>query len=114
MPRLYLLKGSPDAPGWGPLQRDTKDKKVDVLCFDRDRWALIASDTPPEGYEGMTPTDPADGLYLDNHGRATYVIDLHEAGNAYDVLKTLGEEATLLLEELVDPDLVLERLGKSY
>lgn len=112
--RLWLLRGAPDAPGWTPLQIDAQQKKVNVLHFDRDKWALVKATESPAGYDGLTPGDPPDGLYLDNYGRPVYVAGLKEVHSAKAVIKVLGEEAEQLLDKIGDPDLVLERLGRAY
>lgn len=114
MDPLWLLKGPPDAPGWGPLQGDAMSKKIKVLCFDRDAWALVQAAEPPTGYEGLSCSEPPDGLYLDNHGRPTYVINRQVTPSARAVITALGEEAVQLLDKLGDPNLVLERLGRAY
>jgi hypothetical protein len=114
MDRLWLLKGGPDAPGWGKLQADAMSKKVNVLHFDRDKWALVKAGDPPTSYEGLVPADPPDGLYLDNHGRPCYVSGHREVHSARVVARALGDEAVGLLDKLGDADLVLERLGRVY
>lgn len=114
MARLYLLRGGPDAAGWRALERDAKEQKIDLLSYDRDRWALLNADEPPEGYEEMEVTDPPDGRYLDNHGRPTYVVNNREVRDARAVLAAVGEKARQLLDELRDPDAVIDRLGLSY
>jgi hypothetical protein len=111
---LWLLRGEPDAPGWDALQADAMAKRVKVLHFDRDRWALVKAADPPGGYEGLDPTEPPDGLYLDNYGRPCYVVGRREVHSARAVVRALGTEAEALLDKLGDPHLVLERLGRCY
>jgi hypothetical protein len=114
MERLWLLKGTPDAKGWQALQNDSVLKKTYVISFDRDKWALVKATDPPEGYDGLPPGDPPDGLYLDNDGRPIYVVDLQEVHSARAVIKALGDEAQQLFDKLGDADLVLDRLGRAY
>lgn len=114
MTRLYLLRGDPDAAGWLALERDAKAQKIDLICYDRDRWALLNADEPPAGYDGMALEDPPDGRYLDNHGRPTYVVGNREVRDARAVLAALGDAARELLAQLKDADAVLDRLGRSY
>lgn len=114
MERLWLLKGTPNAKGWGALQNDSAQDKVNVISFDRDKWALLKATDPPEGYDGLPPTDPPDGLYLDNYGRPVYVAGLQEVHSARAVIKTLGDEAQQLFDKLGDADMVLDRLGLAY
>ena len=115
--RLYLLEGEPDAAGWKALRADHAAKKVELVTFDPDRWALVEDERPPQ-YDGMEPADPADGMYLDHLGRPVYVVGLQQVDTAYDVIDALGEAAReaarALLDELGDPDIVLERLGRSF
>lgn len=112
--KIWLLKGKPNAPGWHKLQMDDQAKDVDLLHFDRDRWALVHAAEPPEQYEGLEPVVPPDGLYLDNHGRPCYVLDAQEVVTARAVVKGLGGEAAALLEKFGDADMVLERLGRAF
>ncbi len=113
MDRLWLLEGSPDAPGWGPLERDARAKKTDVLLFDRAGWALLHAPEAP-AYEGLPAAVPRDGLYLDDQGRGIYIVAGRQVAGPTEVLATLGPEAQDLLEKLRDPDVVLERLGRVY
>jgi hypothetical protein len=114
MERLWLLKGTPDAPGWTKLQIDAQLNKTNVISFDRDKWALVKAADPPNGYDGLPPGDPPDGLYLDNFGRPIYVAGLQEVHSARAVIKALGDDARQLFDKLGDADLALERLGRAY
>jgi len=112
--RLWLLRGAPSAAGWPRLQGDHMAKKANVISFDRDKWALVKADEAPEGYEGLPPVDPPDGVYLDNDGRPVFVSGNHEVHSGRVVIAALGEEAQKLLDKLGDPVLVLERLGRAF
>ncbi len=114
MDALWLLEGGHEAPGWGPLEADARAKKIDVLLFDRDAWALVRAAQAPTGYEGLVPVAPRDGLYLDNSARGVYVLGGKLVQRAEDVLATLGPRAQELMAKLGDPDVVLERLGRVY
>ncbi len=111
---LWLLRGDPDAEGWTRLELDARSDTLDVLLFDRDRWALVRSESAPTAYAGLNPTAPLDGLYLDNSGRPCYVVGRQEVASARSVVKALGAEAEALLAKLGDPSLVLERLGRVF
>lgn len=113
MGALWLLKGPHEAPGWRPLESDARAKKVDVLLFDRDAWALVQSADAPR-YDGLVPTPPPDGLYLDHQGCGVYLVGGQQVKGARDVVAALGRDAQELLEKLGDPDTVLERLGRVY
>jgi hypothetical protein len=114
MDALWLLQGPPTAPGWGPLEADTRGQKIDLLLFDRSSWALVRAPAAPTAYEGLAPRTPPDGLYLDDQGRGVYVVDGRQVDAASDVLATLGPPAQELLARVGDPDVVLERLGRVY
>jgi hypothetical protein len=114
MEPLWLLEGPHEAPGWGPLEGDSRAKKVDILLFDRDAWALVRAAEAPTQYEGLLPRAPADGLYLDHQGRGVYVAGGREVRGAREVLALLGEQAQELLRKVGDPDTTLERLGRVF
>lgn len=112
--QLFLLKGDSEAEGWVQLEIDARSNRLDVLLFDRDRWALVRAEAAPTTYVGLTPTEPPDGLYLDNSGRPCYVVGRQEVSSARAVINALGAEAQALLATLGDPALVLDRLGRVY
>lgn len=112
METLWLLEGPHEAPGWGPLESDTRAKKIDLLLFDRAAWALVRAEAAPAGYEGLAPSTPPDGLYLDDQGRGVYVAGGVQVQGPEDVLVRLGKPAQELLQKIGDPDTVLERLGR--
>ena len=114
MDALWLLKGPHEAPGWGPLERDAREDKADVLLFDRDAWALVRAPEAPTKYQGLVATAPPDGLYLDNQGRAVYLAGGQKVRGPREVLAVLGPQAQELLQKIGDPDAVLERLGRVY
>ena len=112
---LWLLQGERSVPGWQPLEADARDGKTAVVIFDRgDGWALVRSTAPPDGYEGMTPVMPRDGLYVSEQGYPIYVVDQREVRGPREVISAIGEAAETLLEEIGDPDTVLQRLGYAY
>ncbi len=114
MDALWLLRGPHEAPGWGPLEGDSRAKKVELVMFDRDAWALMRAAEPPTGYEGLVPEPPPDGLYLDSQGRGIYLVGGREVRGAREVLAALGAPAAELLKKIGDPDIALERLGRVY
>jgi hypothetical protein len=114
MDPIWLLKGPYEAPGWGPLEADSRANKVDLLLFDRGGWALVRAKEAPTKYEGLPAARPADGLYLDDQGRGIYVVGGAEVRSAREVLATRGAQAEELLKKFGDPDVVLERLGLVY
>jgi hypothetical protein len=111
MDPLWLLEGSPAAPGWKPLEADSRADRIELLLFDRSAWALVCAPAAPTAYEGLAPRTPPDGLYLDDQGRTVYVVGGRQVPGAKEVLATLGPRAQELLAKLRDPDVVLERLG---
>jgi hypothetical protein len=114
MDALWLLEGPYEAPGWGPLEADSRAKKIDLLLFDRSAWAMVRAAEAPSQYAGLAPSSPRDGLYLDPQGRGVYVVGGKLVRDAAAVVVTLGPEAKALLENLGDADAVLERLGRVY
>ncbi len=114
MDAMWLLKGSHEAPGWGPLEADSRANAIDVLLFDRSAWALVRASEAPTKYEGLVPSEPPDGLYLDSQGRPVYIAGGQQVRGAQDVLAGLGEQAKELLKKLGDADVVLDRLGRVY
>ena len=62
----------------------------------------------------MTPVSPRDGLYVSEQGYPIYVVGRQEVRNARAVIAAIGEEAEKLLQEIDDPDTVLQRLGYAY
>jgi hypothetical protein len=114
MDPLWLLKGDRTAPGWRALEQDSKDDKVALVIFDRAAWALVQAADPPSAYEGLTPTEPADGLYVSEQGIPIYVVDKQEVRTPQEVIQALGDDAVKLLDEIGDPDTVLQRLGRAF
>lgn len=111
---MWLLKGSHDAPGWTELEADARAEKIEVLLFDRDAWALVRAPLGPTQYVGLVPSTPADGLYLDNHGRSIYLVGGNTVAGPREIIASLGPAAQEMLEKLGDPDVTLERLGRVY
>jgi len=114
MERLWLLKGDHDAPGWKALQRDAKEQTLDWVIFDRDAWCLVRAEEAPTQYEGLEPTEPQTGLYMDHQGNSVAVFEGKLVPGPEALIEKLGGEAKELLEQLGDPLAVLDRLGKAY
>jgi hypothetical protein len=114
MDPIWLLKGPYEAPGWKLLEADSRAKQIDLLLFDRAAWALARAPEAPAQYEGLAPSVPADGLYLDDQGRGVYVVGGKLVQGPKDVLATLGPQAEEMLKKVGDADVALERLGRVY
>ena len=114
MPKFWLLKGEFSAPGWKTLRKDYDDKKIEIVHLDPKVWAMIEADDPPKGYDGLTPEEPADGLYLDPQVNALYMVDGSVVTTAEEVVATLGDEAKTMLEKIGDAHTTLHRLGRSF
>jgi hypothetical protein len=114
MSKYWLLKGHFSAPGWNALRKSYDDKKVEIVHLDPKVWAMIEADDPPAGYDGLTVSEPADGLYLDPQGNALYMVDGAVVRTPEEVITALGDEATTLLEKIGDPHTVLQRMGRSF
>jgi hypothetical protein len=114
MPKLWLLQGDHEAPGWNVLRQDLKDEKIDIIHLDPKVWAMVQADEPPSGYEGLEAVEPATGLYLDPNGSPLYLVDGAIVRTPEEVVAALGDRAVQLLEQLGDPHAVLERLGRAF
>jgi hypothetical protein len=114
MDSLWLLKGEHDAPGWKPLEKDSKEKKINVTHFDRDAWAIVEAPEAPTEYEGLVPKTLVDGMYVSHQGIPVYIVDGKEVWGPHDVIKALGEDALKMLEEVGDADTALQRLGRTF
>lgn len=112
MDALWLLEGPYEAPGWKPLEADSRASKVELLLFDRAAWALVQAPEAPRQYAGLEPVAPPDGLYLDDQGRGIYAVGGKQVRSAREVVAALGAPAEELLQKLGDADVVLERLGR--
>jgi hypothetical protein len=111
---MWLLKGNHEAPGWRELETDARAEKIEVVLFDRDAWALVNVPEAPAQYEGLVPTSPPDGLYLDNQGRSVYLVGGQRVPGPKEVLAAIGPAAGEALEKYGDPDTALQRLGRVY
>jgi hypothetical protein len=114
MSRLWLLKGALDAPGWKALRADHEEEKVAIVHLDPPVWALIEAEDPPDGYEGLTASEPADGLYLDPNGSPFYVVGCRSVRGPMDVVLALGADAESMLDSTKDAVTVLERMGRVF
>jgi hypothetical protein len=88
MDPLWLLKGTHAAPGWAPLEKDSRAGTLDVLLFDRDAWALVRAPAAPTQYPGLAPVSPPAGLYLDNQGRPVYIANGQQVKGPREVIAT--------------------------
>jgi len=114
MPKYWLLKGNLSAPGWNTLRKDYDDEKVEIVHLDPNVWAMIEADVPPTGYEGLTASEPVDGLYLDPNGNALYLVNGDVVTTPEEVVAALGDDAVELLEKIGDAHTTLQRLGRSF
>ena len=114
MATLWLLKGAHDAPGWQALRSDHEDEKVDIVHLDPHVWAILRADQPPQGYDGLTAVEPPDGVYLDPNGSPMYLANGQIVAGGRDVIAVLGADAEQMLEQLGEPETVLERLGRAF
>jgi hypothetical protein len=114
MSRLWLLRGDRDAPGWQVLRTDQQEDRVEMVHLDPRVWAIIRAEEPPTGYQGVEAVEPPDGLYLDPNGSPLYLVAGRAVGGAEEVIRSLGEDATGLLETIGDPHTVLQKLGRVF
>ena len=106
---LAAASGAPLA-----AEQESRANAIDVLLFDRAAWALMRAPEAPSRYEGLVPSVPADGLYLDDQGRGVYVVGAKLVNGPRDVLAALGAPGAEALARVGDPDAALERLGRVY
>jgi hypothetical protein len=114
MTRYWLLKGKFDAPGWDALRKAYDDEKIEIVHLDPKVWAMVEMDDPPKDFEGLTPHEPADGLYLDPQGNPLYMVSGSVVTTAKEVVTALGDDATAMLEKVGDAHTVLQRLGRAF
>jgi hypothetical protein len=114
MAKLWLLRGSHEAPGWNTLRQDLKDEKVDIQHLDPKVWALVLAEDEPTGYVGLEAVEPADGMYLDPNGSPSYLVGGEFAASAEEVIEALGDDARELLDRFGNAETVLERLGRVF
>jgi hypothetical protein len=114
MARLWLLKGAHDAPGWQALRSAHEEEKVDIVHLDPHVWAILRSDQQPQEYEGLSVAEPPDGMYLDPNGSPLYLANGQIVAGGRDVIAALGADAEQMLEQLGNPETVLERLGRAF
>ncbi len=114
MSKFWLLKGHFSAPGWDALRKDYDDKKIEIVHLDPKVWAMVEADDPPQGYDGLTPEEPVDGLYLDPQGNALYMVGGRVVTTAEEVVAALGADARAMLEKTGDAHTVLQRVGRAF
>ncbi len=114
MPTYWLLKGALDAPGWNVLRKDYEDEKIEIVHLDPKVWAVIEADDPPLGYDGLTATEPPDGVYIDPNGSPLYMVGGAVVRTAKEVVAASGDKARAMLDEIGDAHTVLERIGRAY
>ena len=114
MAKLWILRGAHEAPGWNQLRKKYEDEKVDIIHLDAKVWAIIDAKEEPTGYEGLSASAPADGMYIDPNGSPLYLAGGEILTSAEAMIEALGKEAQDALQKTGDPQTVLERLGKVY
>jgi hypothetical protein len=114
MTTYWLLKGELNAPGWDTLRKAYDDEEIEIVHLDPKVWAMVETDDPPTGFEGLTAEEPADGLYLDPQGNPLYMVGGSVVTTAEEVVAALGEDATAMLDTIGDAHTVLQRLGRAF
>ena len=114
MAKIWILRGAHEAPGWNQLRKAYEEEKVDIIHLDAKVWAIIDAEEEPSGYEGLSATEPADGMYIDPNGSPLYLADGEIQTSAEAVINALGSEAQEMLHATGDAETALERLGKVY
>ena len=114
MAKIWILRGAHEAPGWQTLRKEYEDKKIDIIHLDAKVWAIIDAEEEPTGFEGLTATEPADGMYIDPNGSPLYLAGGTVLPSADAVVEALGESAREIFEKTGDAQTTLERLGRIY
>lgn len=114
MAKLWILRGEHEAPGWNQLRKAYEDEKVDIIHLDAKVWAIIDDEEEPTGFEGLTASEPADGMYIDPNGSPLYIANGEILKSAEEVVRALGDKAQELLETTGDAETTLERIGRVF
>ncbi len=114
MAKIWILRGAHEAPGWDQLRKAYEDKKVDIIHLDAKVWAIIDAEDEPTGYDGLTASEPANGMYIDPNGSPLYLVDGEIVTSAEAVIAALGAEAREMIEKTGNAETALERLRMVY
>ena len=114
MAKIWILRGAHEAPGWNTLRKSYEDEKVEIIHLDAKVWAIIDAAEEPTGYQGLTASHPADGMYIDPNGTPLYLVGGNVVTSAEEVIEGLGQEARDMMETVGDAGTALERLRKVY
>ena len=114
MAKLWILRGAHEAPGWNQLRKAYEDEKIDIIHLDAKVWAIIDAEEPPSGYDGLSASEPADGMYIDPNGSPLYLADGEVLTSAEAVIQALGDPAREMFEITGNAETALERLHKVY
>jgi hypothetical protein len=114
MSKLWIMLGEHEAAGWDALRKDYQDKKIEIIHLDARVWAIVEAEEPPSGYEGLSGSEPADGMYIDPNGSPLYLAGGKVVPSGMAVIEALGAEAQATLESTGDVEATLQRLGRIF
>ncbi len=114
MATIWILRGDHEAAGWQQLRTAYEEEKVEIIHLDAKVWAIIDAAEEPTGYEGLTASAPADGMYIDPNGTPLYLVGGNIVTSAEELIEGLGQDAGEMMEKVGDAGRALERLGKVY
>ncbi len=114
MATIWMLRGDHQAPGWNELRKAYEEEKVEIIHLDAKVWAIIDAEEEPTGYQGLTASRPADGMYIDPNGTPLYLVGGSVVTSAEEVIDGLGQEAREMMEKVGDAGTALERLRRVY
>jgi hypothetical protein len=114
MAKIWILRGAHEAPGWQQLRTAYEEEKIDIIHLDAKVWAIIDADEEPTGYEGLSASEPADGMYIDPNGSPLYLAGGQIKTSAREVIEALGPEAQEVLEKTGNAETALERLHRVF
>jgi hypothetical protein len=114
MAKIWILRGAHEAPGWNELRKAYEDEKVDIIHLDAKVWAIIQADEEPSGYDGLSASEPSDGMYIDPNGSPLYLVNGAVVKSAEEVIEGLGDTAREMYSKSGDAQVALERLGRVF
>ena len=114
MATIWILRGDHEAPGWQELRTAYEEEKVEIIHLDAKVWAIIDAEEEPTGYQGLSASRPADGMYIDPNGTPLFLVGGRVVTSAKEVVEGLGGKALEMLEKTGDAETALERLGRVF
>ena len=117
MAKLWILRGAHEASGWNQLRKAYEDEKVEIIHLDAKVWAIIDAEEEPTGYQGLSASRPADGMYIDPNGTPLFLVGGRVATSAKEVVEGLGDGTAALrgdaLRARAEVDRILAKVAQG-